>query len=187
MEFLCSSIGSLLFKVSVYAFPHGYYHYVHQTLPDGRDYAKIDSRIIEKYEVKLSKSRRSRVRKKGGTVCKYWRMGSEAFILATEGSPEHRFFHEEACYKDIRKQPLVIGYYTVGMLNEGRTYVKLRKSRLRHVQAQLDRMTYEDGNRVQAYFDGISSFTFKGVLEQKQRLKARVNIRRRRAGLTLLV
>ncbi len=92
--------------------PHGYWFYVTGLVPEGKDPQSVDRKLIEKYEIALSRQQRARRKKAGLANLQYVRIGPLFVLLATHG--RHRFFDDEGtCVRDIRKYPLQVGGYSL--------------------------------------------------------------------------
>ncbi|NOZ57151.1 MAG: hypothetical protein GXO73_10245 [Calditrichaeota bacterium] len=92
--------------------PHGYWFYVTGYIPENKDPQAVDRKLIEKYDIALSRQQRARRKKAGRANMHYLRIGPFFVLLATHG--KHRFFEEErSSIRDIRKYPLQIGGYSI--------------------------------------------------------------------------
>lgn len=90
----------------------GYLFQVTGTVPAGKDPAAVDSKLIERYDIAISKWARSRRKVAGGANLQYIRFERFFVLIATHGY--HDFFLEEANVRDVRTHPIHFAGYTVG-------------------------------------------------------------------------
>jgi hypothetical protein len=113
-EYRCEArtIGGFVQQLAVAYVTHGYWFYVTGEIPERKDPATVDQKLIALYGVEAS--RWSRVRRKHGGLANvhYLRYGRFFVIVATKG--EHRFFEDEPNFKDIRKIPIKFAGYSIG-------------------------------------------------------------------------
>ena len=126
---------------------HGYYFYVQGLVPEGKDPARVDEKLVDRYGVAISKWERAR-RKRGGIASvQYLRFERQFVLLATHG--EHRFFSEErARLRDVRHVALRIGGYAVSV-------------RHGHVRVSIE---LEEYRRLKAYFLEVATHHRSDVL-----------------------
>src|ERR1039457_4302668 len=113
-QFVATSVAGFVQQLAVNYVARGYYFYVTGTIPEGKDPAKTDRKIIEQYGIDISKWARVRRRKEGKANIHYLRYERFYVIIATHG--EHPFFAAERnqiC--DIRRQPLRFKNYAIGV------------------------------------------------------------------------
>jgi len=85
----------------------GYRFYVQGSIPEHKDPAKTDRKIVEQYGLSPSKWQQARRKKQGLANVQYLRWGREFLIMATRG--EHSFFHKEAGVADLQRKAARIG------------------------------------------------------------------------------
>lgn len=61
--------------------------------------------------------------------------------------------------------------------------LRLRKETIRAAVQVLDRIGLEPDGSAQRYLNGLSPFTYRGIIRQKKKLVRNVNKRRKEAGL----
>jgi hypothetical protein len=99
------SVGEFIRRVAVNLVPRGYVFYVLGEIPQGKDPAKTDAKIIQQYSIDISKWTRARHKRNGIARLHYLRLGRKFIILATHG--RHQFFAAEALnIQDLRRTPL---------------------------------------------------------------------------------
>ena len=116
----------------------GYRWYVTGTIPEAKEPASIDERIIAKYGIDLSKYQRARRKRRGVANLMYLRLDRFFVLIATPPQSGHPFFSAESSgLRDIRKQPIRIGGYAISSRRDGS---ELRKGTERwRVHVRLDR------------------------------------------------
>ena len=100
-------------QLAVCYIARGYYFYVTGRIPDYKDPASTDTKILAQYGIGVSKWVRARRKKAGLANVHYLRFGRFFVLIANHG--EHRFFTDEARQlKDIRVYPLHFMGYSIG-------------------------------------------------------------------------
>ena len=170
----------------------GYWFYVSGHVPDGKDAAAVDAKLIAKYRANLPSSTRWRRKKDGIANVRYLRFGRRFFLFTTKGN--HSFFESEgASIRDIRETPLRVGGYSVSLRRDGRdqttrrVHVRIADKPYRELLASCEhRATRQNADRLAA---GLYELPYRGyapVRSQICRVLRSVNSRRRRAGLAPL-
>ena len=115
MAYRCvaTSVPGFVQQLAVAYVAHGYWFYVTGRVPESKDPATVDRKIIRQYGIDVSKWARSRRKKTGLARVQYLRYDRFFVILATHG--EHPFFAAEGSQvRDIRRHPLHFMGYTIG-------------------------------------------------------------------------
>lgn len=98
----------------------GYEWFVQGQVPESKDPAGVDARIIEKYRIDVSEATRWRRKQLDKANVHYLRFNREFVIMATKG--RHRFKELEAgSLIWARETPIRIGNYTISRKRGGRT------------------------------------------------------------------
>jgi len=98
--------------------PHGYWHYVTGMVPIGKDARSLDSKLLGKYGVAISRQARARRKQAGLANLHYLRFQRFWILAATKG--EHRYFAEEAsCIRDARRFPIQLAGYSISVKRGG--------------------------------------------------------------------
>ena len=98
--------------------PHGYWFYVTGRIPQGKEAGSVDQKILDKYNIELSRQQRSRRKQNGFANLHYVRFEDYFVIAATHG--KHDFFAAEAnSVKDIRKHPIHFRGYSMTVKRGG--------------------------------------------------------------------
>lgn len=117
---------------------NGYWFYVHGWIPLNKDPKAVDRKLIEKYDIDVSKWERARRKKANLANLHYLRHGRHFVLIATHG--RHRFFDEEANIRDIRRMPFKLGGHSVSYRNG-------------HASVRIDRETYR---RLKVYLTDLA-------------------------------
>jgi hypothetical protein len=117
---VATSVEGFVQQIACCYLRHGYWFYVTGRIPEDKEPAVVDSKLIEKYGINVSESTRSRRKKSGIANLQYLRYDRLFVILATKG--KHRFFEDEAAQiRDIRRVPLKFAGYSISYRRGGRT------------------------------------------------------------------
>lgn len=91
---------------------HGYYFYVQGCVHDRKDPRELDSKLMSKYQVAMSRSQRARRKLAGLANVHYLRCGPQWILLATHGL--HRIKLDEAeNLRDVREYPIQVAGYSI--------------------------------------------------------------------------
>lgn len=115
MAYRCvaTSVAGFVQQLAVAYVAHGYWFYVTGRVPESKDPASVDRKIIHQYGIDVSKWARTRRKKMGQARVQYLRYDRFFVIVATHG--EHPFFAAEGNQvRDIRRQPLRFTGYSIG-------------------------------------------------------------------------
>src|SRR5262249_7917231 len=130
---------------------HGYWFYVTGKVPEGKDPAAVDHKLLEKYEVGISKWARARRKRAGLANCQYLRFDRFFVLLASYG--RHPFFEGEPGFKDARQEPIRFPGYSVGVKRgvDGRLHpsVRIHPENYRELRAHfVERATHRTAEAV---------------------------------------
>ena len=115
MSYRCiaRSVAGFVQQLAVGYVTNGYYYYVAGLIPPHKDPVKTDSKILEAYDIAVSKWTRSRRKCEGHANVHYLRHRQFFVIIASNGV--HPFFAAEAKnLRDIRRQPISFQGYSIG-------------------------------------------------------------------------
>ncbi|MBK8915402.1 MAG: hypothetical protein IPM64_12530 [Phycisphaerales bacterium] len=129
MEYRCvaTSVEGFVQQLAVSYITHGYWFYVTGTIPDGKDPAAVDAKLIARYGIAISKWARCRRKKQGLANMQYLRHERFFVLLATKG--RHEFFERErASVLDVRRKSIKFAGYCIGCRKgrDGRWHVTVR-------------------------------------------------------------
>lgn len=138
MAYRCvaTSVAGFIQQLAVCYVARGYYFYVTGRIPDTKDPAWTDEKIIGQYGIGISKWTRARQKKEGVAGVHYLRYGTFFVIIANHG--DQPFFAAEAKrLRDIRIAPLHFMGYSVGCRRSSRDQTF-------HVSVRIHQETYRD-------------------------------------------
>ena len=104
-RYVATSVAGFVQQLAVSYIANGYWFYVTGRIPDWKDAARTDAKILAQYGLAISKWTRARQRKAGQASVQYLRYDRFFVLVATHGA--HPFFAAEgARIRDLRRQPL---------------------------------------------------------------------------------
>jgi hypothetical protein len=107
-----TSLTGYLQRVATHLLPKGYYFFVQGVVPDGKDPAALDAKLLAKYDVVKSEGARRWRKQQGLGNVQYVRYERSWILLATHG--DHSIREGEGDnLKDVRRVPIRIGKYSV--------------------------------------------------------------------------
>jgi hypothetical protein len=124
------SVAGFVQQLAVSYIANGYVFYVTGRIPEGKDPAKTDAKLIPQHGLDVSKWTRARQRKQGRASVQYLRHDQFFVLVATHG--EHPFFAAEGKrIRDLRRQPLYFHGYAIGCRKgrDGRWHASVRIAR----------------------------------------------------------
>ncbi|WP_252850778.1 hypothetical protein [Aeoliella straminimaris] len=127
--------------------PHGYWFYVTGQIPPDKDPRDVDAKLIDKYDIAVSRATRCRRKKTGTASMHYLRHEYYFVLLATHG--KHHFFADEGQQvRDAREVAIQFAGYSIGCkhgdyLRKEMGKQALRDSRFRS-RVQVTRPVYLD-------------------------------------------
>jgi hypothetical protein len=112
-KYLCGSENGFVQQLAVAYVNHGYWFYVTGTIPNNKNAVLVDRKLIEKYNIAISKWARARRKLQGLANVQYLRHRQRFVLIATRG--RHEFFEQEGdTIKDIRREPISYAGYSIG-------------------------------------------------------------------------
>ena len=180
--YLCEAISSKAFiqQLAVAYVPHGYWFYVTGCIPERKDPSEIDSKLIEKYGINLSRSMRTYRKKQGHANVHYLRHRQFFVLIATKGM--HRLFAEEMDLKDIRKYPLKYAGYSVSFRG-GHSSVRIEMAEYKCLKSYfLDLATRRSRDVLEEEFRTIGFEPYSPIRKQLLYVLGAVNRARKTAG-----
>ncbi|TWT44380.1 hypothetical protein RAS1_07940 [Phycisphaerae bacterium RAS1] len=124
---VATSVEGFVQQLAVAYITHGYWFYVAGEIPEGKDLAAVDTKLIERYGIAITKWARCRRKKQGLANMQYLRHERFFVLLATKG--RHEFFErEQASMRDVRRMPIKLAGYSIGCRKgpDGRWHVTVR-------------------------------------------------------------
>lgn len=192
MEYRCvaKSVEGFVQQLAVAYITHGYWFYVTGTIPDGKDPAAVDAKLIERYGIAISKWARCRRKKQGLANMQYLRHGRFFVLLATKGW--HEFFErEQQSICDVRRKSIKFAGYSIAC-RKGRdgcwhASVRINQKREAELKAGLIEIGMRHGARLVE--NALSQIEFERYAPMRQQLLnilRAVNRARKQAGLVTL-
>lgn len=183
-QFVAGSVIGLVRHVGLYHVSRGYEFYLTGSVPERKREApeEVDRSIVDKYRIAMSKYARHRQRRAGAAAVAYYRHGDFWVMLATRG--KHRFFEDNAhAIKNLRRQPLVIGGYSIG-IKGGKLQVELAEKFYREIRGYLvNQALHRSAARLAQEFYELPVEPFGPVQKQLRQILREVNVERKAAGM----
>lgn len=181
-----TSAAGFLQQLAVAYLGHGYWFYVTGHVPEGKDPAAVDRKLLAKYQVELSKWARARRKASGLANVQYLRLGRFFVLLATRG--HHAFFEGEGHFKDARDEPIRFQGYSVSVKRgvDGRWHpsVRLHPDTYRELRAYLVGLaTHRTVEALSAELRRLPFEPYAPVRRQLLNILRALNRARRVAGL----
>ena len=168
----------------------GHYFYLTGRIPDRKDAAAVDRKLVELYGIAKPRWARARRRLAGTAGIHYLRHGRLFVLIATHG--KHPFFEDHATsFCDVRRQALHVGGYAVRYTYSVReqrwkVFVRLDRETYRNLRAQmLDmalRASYRAPDALEREFRRLHWQPYEPVRRQLAAIVKAVNRKRRHAG-----
>jgi hypothetical protein len=166
----------------------GYYFYVTGVIPAQKDPAKTDRKILDAYDIEVSKWTRARRKKESLANVHYLRYGRFYVIIASHGF--HEFFAAEANrLYDIRRRPLFFMGYSIGCRRErgGGAYhasVRINRDLFQTIKSRYEGAALEcTAEQLFSELHTLPYEPYAPVRSQLRGLLRAINRRRRLAGL----
>ena len=181
-----TSIEGFIQQLAVSYVGNGYWFYVAGSVPEGKDPKTVDAKLIEKYQINVSKWTRARRKRQGLASVQYLRFGRFFVLLASAG--EHPFFFEELSIRDVRRFPIRFAGYSVSYRKgrDGKSHASVRIDvvEFKWIKDRFLDMALRTSVRVMAgRFSGLGFAAYAPVRNQYRQLLRAVNKKRSLAGL----
>lgn len=126
----------------------GHWFFVTGWVPEGKDPAAVDAKLVDRYAIGIPRWERARRKKAGRASVHYLRCGHVFVLVATHG--EHLFFQEEGeSIKDARRTPVRAFGYAISF-------------RGGHCHVRIDQTEYK---RLKAFLEGAAAHRSREALE----------------------
>ena len=142
MEYRCvaTSVEGFVQQLAVAYVTHGYWFYVMGQVPEDKNPAAVDRKLVERYGIAISKWVRARRKRQGLANMQYLRYERSFVLLATRG--RHEFFQrEQGAIRDIRRVPIKFAGYSISCRKgrDGRWHasVRIRAEEYKNLKAYL--------------------------------------------------
>lgn len=192
MQYRCvtTSVAGFVQQLAVAYITHGYWFYVTGEIPEGKDPAAIDAKLIERYGIAISKWARCRRKKQGLANMQYLRHEQFFVLIATKG--RHEFFERErASFRDIRRVPIKFAGYSIGCRTSGNRQwhasVRIDQSRQAEITAGVAEAGPRRGMRaIECALTELQFEQYAPVRRQLLTVLRHVNRTRKQAGFELV-
>ena len=184
-----TSIEGMVSQVTLHL-RNGYRRFVVGKVPERRTPEEVDAKLLDKYDICISKWARYRRKQLGKANIHYLRFGRQWLLMATKG--EHRFYQEERRHLcSAEKIPIRIGGYAIrygrGADGKFHSLVRIDKPEFGELKAYLlERSTRVGVNQLVNDFWLMPYEPYRPVRRQLFNILAEVNKRRRARGLKTL-
>jgi hypothetical protein len=132
---VATSIEGFVQQLAVSYVRHGYWFFVKGCIPPDKDPAAVDRKLIEQYQIGISKWARARRKRAGHANVHYLRYERLFVLCATHG--QHPFFEEEAnLIRDCRRVPVKFAGYAISHRG-GHSHVRIEQEQYKLIKAYL--------------------------------------------------
>jgi len=182
---VAASVEGFIQQLAVSYISNGYFFYVTGHVPEGKDPARVDAKLIERYGVGISKWTRARRKQSGLANVQYLRFDHLFVLLATHG--EHPFFEREGeLVRDVRRVPLKAFGYALSY-KHGHVHVRIEREEFKGLKAYfLSRATHRKAETLEDELRSLPYEPYAPVRRQLLQLFRHVNRARRLAGFNQL-
>lgn len=187
---VASSALGFIQQIAVSYLPHGYHHYVSGVISDDKDPVTVDSALLAKYDIALSRSARHRRRvAKVGNV--HYIRFERFFVLLADDFP-HRFHTEErGVIRNFCREPLQCFGYSIRfrrslpywMGARGHTVVRVAQPVFDEAKARVLRHALRPKAELERIIFRLPFEAYAGVRFQIRGLVNELNKKRRDARL----
>ncbi len=180
---VASSLEGFIQQLAVSYVVHGYWFYVTGVVPDGKDPTDVDRKLLDRYQIDISKWARGRRKKNGDANLQYIRHRRLFVLLATHG--RHPFFELEArSIRDIRHVSIKHGGYSVSYRG-GHAHVRIEQGEYNRLKAYLlDLAKHRRAETLCELFARLPYEPYAPIRRQLLNLLRAVNRSRRESGFS---
>lgn len=181
-QYLANSVGGFIQQTAVCYVQRGYFFYVIGQLPKDKNIFEIDQKLLNKYQISLSKDQRYRRKKEGLGNVQYIRCENTFLLLANSG--KHLFFDEEkTVIQDVRKTPIKVFGYSIKWEKE-KVLVSIDEPHFHKLKATMLELALKmDPKKLKLRFRSINFESYSPVYHQIKSIWNAVNLKRKAAGL----
>ena len=197
MKYRCvaTTPQGLVQQVAVSYLRHGYWWYVAGRIPHGKDGAKIDQKLVSKYEIDLSERQRAGRKSRGLANMQYIRFEHWFLLLATAG---HHSVKLQEQLHDCRRHPIRFDGYSISYRQAGVTpkgnvkpkwhaCVRIEPATYKQLKNSIvERSKHRSASTVIGDLNGIQYARYAPVRRQILNIHRAVNRARGQAGFDLI-
>jgi hypothetical protein len=186
-QHVATSLEGFLQQLAVHYMGHGFLFFTTGNIPEGKDPARTDAKILSQYPIAVSRWARARRKRAGLGNVHYIRYGRFFVILATHGAKE--FFEGEGVrVRDAREHAVNIAGYSVslrrGVDRQLHPSVCIHPEKYRELKAHfLELATHRSAESLHAEFERLNFEPWAPIRRQLLSLLRLVNRKRREGGL----
>lgn len=183
---VAASQNAFVQQLAVAYVNHGYWYYVTGIVPGHKEASAVDEKLIEKYNIAISKWARARRKQQGLANVHYLRHEQFFVLIATQG--EHSFFQEEgANVKDIRRCPIRFAGYSIsyrqGTDRKWHASVRIQPEQYNMMkQYYVDLATHRSLEQIRKELESIPFEPYAPVRRQVLNILRAINRVRKKAG-----
>lgn len=180
-----TSIEGFVQQLAVSYLKNGYWFYVTGTVPEKKSAEAIDRKLIERYDIDMSKWARARRKELGLANMQYIRFRRFFVLLATHG--EHPFFEREKNnIRDARKTPIRFFGYSISYRG-GHPHVRINLKEFKWLKSYFtDLASHRAAGYLERELAQIRFEPYSPVRRQLLIILRAVNEARKRAGYELV-
>ncbi len=139
---VATSAAGLVQQVAVSYLRHGYWYYVTGQIPENKDPATVDRKLLTKYDIDITERQRAYRKQQGLANMQYIRFERWFILLITDG--HHPFKQEEKQQiRDCRRHPIKFNGYSISYRRSGLT-PKGGSDPKWHSCVRIDNRTYRE-------------------------------------------
>jgi hypothetical protein len=181
-----TTVAGFVQQLAVAYLGHGYWFYVTGHVPSGKDPRAVDTKLLEKYGIGISKWARARRKRSGLANCHYLRFDHFFVLLASYG--QHPFFEGEEHFKDARQEPIRFAGYSISVKRgvDGRLHpsVRIHPESYRELRAHLvERAVHRTADALAGELRRVPFEPYAPIRRQLLNILRAVNRARKVAGL----
>jgi hypothetical protein len=161
VRYLVKSPAHVVQYLACNLLPKGYLFYSTSWIPEGKDTALVDAKLLLAYDCHFAKEKVYRRKKAGHAAVKYLRCGQLCILLATKGrSP---FFDRED-WKDVRDNPIHVAGYSLSVNRQtGKVSARLHREAQRYLKREFTVLASSDLRECEAKIKSFPFLPFAGV------------------------
>ena len=169
----------------------GHYFYIRVLIPEGKDVAAVDAKLLARYDIKKKRWQRKRRHLKQTASIHYLRCNRCAVLMLTKGNHEQFYQDHASSIRDIRRQALKVFGYSIrfGVSVNGKARkisVRLDQEKYREVRDHFLTIcawdSYRSPQRLEREFSRLPHQPYGPVFVQLHSIWKAVNRSRRKRG-----
>lgn len=184
VEYRCeaTSVAGFVQQLAVSYLKNRYWFYVLGEVPPDKDPRAVDEKLVDKYEIALSKWAKARRMRRGEAKLQYLRYARSFVLVATHGS--HPFFEEERPnIRDARERPIPFAGYSISY-RDGHPHVRIGLGEFKALLREFEGLALSlSAEELAERFRRVRYEPYGPVKLQLRKLLGKVNQARRTAGL----